>query len=72
LQGKFFTPVLAKLYYPSNDATFILIGSGEGYFFSDKMPNHWRSDFENGNSLSICSLPEKIFNIARKGTAAFA
>jgi hypothetical protein len=47
-------------------------GSGEGYFFSGKMPNYWRSGFENGNSPSICSLSAKTFNITRKDTAAFA
>jgi hypothetical protein len=30
---------------------------GEGHFFADKMPNHWRVGFDNGNSHSICFLP---------------
>ncbi len=47
-------------------------GSGEGEFFSDKMPNHWRVGFENGNSLTICSLPPITHCIPQKDSAAFA
>jgi len=43
-----------------------------GNFFADKMPNHWRVSFENGNSLSIYSLPPKIFYITQKDSVAFA
>jgi hypothetical protein len=43
-----------------------------GNFFADKMPNHWQVAFENGNSLSICSLPPKTFYLTQKDSVAFA
>jgi hypothetical protein len=36
------------------------------------MPNHWQVAFENGNSLSICSLPPKTFYLTQKDSVAFA
>jgi hypothetical protein len=50
----------------------IYAGTGKGHFFADKMPNHWRIGFENGNFLSICSLPVTTFCVPQKNLAAFA
>jgi len=47
-------------------------GPGQGDFFADKMPNHKRLGFENGNYLSSYSLPDETLCFTQKYTAAFA
>jgi hypothetical protein len=45
---------------------YVAPARAKGNFFADKMPNHWRVGFENGNSLPFYSLPDKVFcNIKR-------
>jgi hypothetical protein len=36
------------------------------------MPNHWRVGFENGNSLTICSLQFRTYCFPPKDSADFA
>jgi hypothetical protein len=57
--------------YVSIAFTFEPVRAG-GIFFADTMPNHWRLGFENGNSLSICSLLAKNVCVLPKDSAAFA